>query len=160
MSQEEYRAKRDRILFLINKSQTGNNFALEQVSERIPMQAYAMIVREENYLTEIKLNGSDKVGTWKARGFILVHNGQMKLWFYKEYDNKDYAQQTDEWEDLIYESLHYDERGGMEGRWFYHGFELTNEYSGKWKLWEPVNDFGGNNPGYGGQYSPPPPYFN
>lgn len=35
----------------------------------------------------------------------------------------------------------------MEGRWFYHGHEMTAEFSGKWKLWEPVGGYAGGGMG-------------
>lgn len=107
------------------------------------------------------MQGGDKFGTWKAKGFILCKNGQVAIWFYKEYDDKEAAGQTDQWEDLIYESDRYDDRNGVEGRWFYYGQEYSDLYSGKWKLWQP-NTFGQNinnpgyNPNYNNSYNPNP----
>lgn len=108
---------------------------MQQASEKYPIKAHAQIVSEEQNISEFNMQGGDKFGTWKAKGFILCKNGQVAIWFYKEYDDKEAAGQTDQWEDLIYESDRYDDRNGVEGRWFYYGQEYSDLYSGKWKLW-------------------------
>ncbi len=50
----------------------------------------------------MRIEGHDKYGGWKADGYIFPRGGQIFMWLYKEYDDKDYAQQTDEWQHLIY----------------------------------------------------------
>lgn len=43
----------------------------------------------------MKIEGHDKYGGWTADGYILPRDGRIFMWFYKEYDDKDYAQQTE-----------------------------------------------------------------
>ena len=55
----------------------------------------------------------------------------MFVWFVKEYNDRDAAGQTDEWRDLVFESDYY-QPDGIRGRWYYRGFEMDPEYSGRW----------------------------
>lgn len=66
--------------------------------------------------------GSDKFGNWKGKGFILCKDGSMFMWIYKEYDDREAAGQTGDWEHLVYTSTSYNDQSGMEGVWTYLGF--------------------------------------
>lgn len=54
---------------------------------------------------------------------------------YKEYDDGEAAGQTGEWLHLVYCSDKISGEG-VEGKWFYLGYEDSGEYSGMWKLME------------------------
>ena len=56
------------------------------------------------------------------------------MWLYKEYNDKKSAGQTGKWQHLIHESSEYHENSSMEGKWFYKGFEDSEEFSGSWTL--------------------------
>ena len=66
--------------------------------------------------------GSDKFGSWQAKGFILCKEGSMFFWMYKEYDDRTAAGQTGDYEHLVYKSTSFNDRFGMEGVWAYLGF--------------------------------------
>ena len=68
---------------------------MQQAIEQHPMKAYARVVSEGQNISEINISGGDKFGSWQARGFILAKNGQVMIWFYKEYNDKQAAGQTD-----------------------------------------------------------------
>lgn len=86
------------------------------------MSAQVEIVEQKDFLTEIKVTGSDKFGTWKGKGYIMCKESEIFMWIYKEYDDKASAGQTGEWEHLVYKSTNYNDRTGMEGSWCYLGF--------------------------------------
>lgn len=46
----------------------------------------------------------------------------MFMWIYKEYNNREEAQQVGEWEHLVYKSTSYSDQFGMEGVWTFLGF--------------------------------------
>ncbi len=46
----------------------------------------------------------------------------MFMWIYKEYDDREAAGQTGDWEHLVYTSTSYNDQSGMEGVWTYLGF--------------------------------------
>ena len=58
----------------------------------------------------------------------------MFLWLYKEYRDRARAGQTGKWDHLVIESSHISDSGGIEGVWYYLGFEHSNEYSGNWSI--------------------------
>lgn len=56
------------------------------------------------------------------------------MWLYKEYDNKQKAGQTGKWTHLIHQSIQGQENTSVKGKWFYKGYEKSDEYSGSWTL--------------------------
>ena len=99
------------------------------------VQAEAHLGSEDSYLTEIILSGSDHFGGWDASGYIVCRNGgEMFLWLYKEYRDRARAGQTGKWDHLVIESSKISDSWGIEGVWYYLGFEHSNEYSGNWSI--------------------------
>ena len=47
------------------------------------------------------------------------------MWMYKEYNNKKSAGQTGKWSHLVHETTSCN-RDGIEGKWFYTGFESSS----------------------------------
>lgn len=92
-------------MLTLNRMNNNNNFFIYQGKETIKSYVFARVVKEKQFLTELELTGTDSVGSWKAKGFILCRDeGKIFIWFYKIYDDLERAGQTSDWEHLVYES--------------------------------------------------------
>lgn len=79
------------------------------------------------------MKGKDCNGEWTSYGYILAKSGAMFLWFYKFYDKRAQAGQTEEWKHLLYQSTKIDS-GLIAGKWYYLGLEDNDLYCGTWKF--------------------------
>ena len=79
---------------------------------------------------EIKMTGSDEVGTSKIEGLLIFRGDGFGFKLSKVYDDRIKAEQTGKFDILLYEG------GGnpdhVDGQWAFHGFETSTEYSGFW----------------------------
>ena len=84
---------------------------------------YAITKNKGSFLTQIKFSGSDFIGTWASKGYILCREGKIFFWMLKEYENKKKVGRTSKSRYQVYESTNFDTLGGvLEGNWFYDGF--------------------------------------
>lgn len=73
MVEEEFKAKRDEILYWFNNkgAEVPSNFAYVQAGVPTPVVVSTSIVEERSFLTKVALNGNDSVGAWTGTGYIL-----------------------------------------------------------------------------------------
>ena len=79
---------------------------------------------------EVKMTGSDEVGTSKLEGLLVYRADGMGIKLSKVYDNRQKAEQTGKYDVLLYEGMGDPNR--LSGEWAFHGFESSMEYSGYW----------------------------
>lgn len=120
---------------LINSSLSSNSFSFVQQNTTYPVRASGRIVKQSSFMTEISVTGSDHYGDWTAKGYIMARNeGEMFMWLYKVYQDEKLARQTDKWAHLLYQMTGFSYQIGIDGKWYFIGFQYSYEYSGSWKI--------------------------
>ena len=76
------------------------------------------------------MNGTDEVGTSKLEGLMLFRGNGMGFKLSKVYDNRQKAEQTGNFDILLYEGGGNPDR--IEGQWAFYGHENSLQYSGFW----------------------------
>ena len=79
---------------------------------------------------EIKMTGSDEVGTSKLEGLLIYRADGLGIKLSKVYDDRQKAEQTGSFDVLLYEGVGDPNRFG--GEWAFHGHESSLQYSGYW----------------------------
>ena len=69
---------------------------------------------------EIKMNGSDEVGTSKLEGLMIFKSDGLGIKLSKVYDDRLKAEQTGKYDILFYEGAGNPDR--FSGEWAFHGF--------------------------------------
>ena len=75
----------------------------------------------------------NEIGSYKAKGEVVVKDHEMVVWFMIKYEDRENAGQTGKWRDLVFESTYF-QPDGIQGRWYYDNYEGDAEFSGKWDL--------------------------
>lgn len=77
--------------------------------------------------------GSDEIGSWTGNGYYLCTSEGIVVWMLKDYDDREEAGQTGDYDLLMYEGTQIN-REKYQGKWYYVGFEHDDESSGKWAM--------------------------
>ena len=65
--------------------------------------------------------GSDQNGSWGGNGYYFCTHSGIRVWWLKDYDDRESAGQVDTFELLFYEGEQVS-RDKYDGRWYYVGY--------------------------------------